>query len=219
MAGTARDQRFLASTRGLVVALLRRTPHTVDELAALLGITDNAVRSHLSTLERDGLVVQSGLRRTEGKPAHVFSVTANIDRLFPKAYAPVLGQLLDVLGERLPPAEVESTLREVGSRLAAELGPPSHQPIGNRIESAVGLIEELGGLAEVDTLDQPNGVIRIRGSSCPLQEAVLRRAEVCLMLESLLSDVIGAPVKQSCERGAAQPRCCFDVSVRERPAA
>ncbi len=218
MASSAWDQRFLFSTRGQVVALLRRTPRTVDELAAVLGITDNAVRSHLGTLERDGLVFQSGLRRTEGKPAHIYSVTANIDRLFPKAYGRVLGQLLDVLGERLPPEAVVAMLREVGSRLAAELGRSSQQPIGDRIERAVDLLEEWGGLVEVENVDEQSGVIRIRGYGCPLPSAVLRRSEVCLMVESLLAEVIGAPVKERCER-EAQPRCCFEVSVRERPAA
>ena len=41
------NERFFASTRGQVVARLRRTPETVNELAAALGLTDNAVRSHL----------------------------------------------------------------------------------------------------------------------------------------------------------------------------
>src|SRR5579859_781918 len=116
MASSVWDQRFLATTRGQVVALLRRTPRTVDELAAELGITDNAVRSHLGTLERDGLVRQSGIRRTEGKPAHVYGVTADVERLFPKPYGRVLGQVLDALGERLPPETVEATMHDAGAR-------------------------------------------------------------------------------------------------------
>jgi predicted ArsR family transcriptional regulator len=41
--------------RGRVVDQLRRAPQTVEELARILGITGNAVRSHLSTLEREEL--------------------------------------------------------------------------------------------------------------------------------------------------------------------
>ena len=54
------SNRFLSSTRGQVVQLLRRGEATVNELAAALSLTDNAVRSHLSTLERDGLVSTVG---------------------------------------------------------------------------------------------------------------------------------------------------------------
>ena len=41
-------QRFFSSTRGRIVALLRRTSRTVDELAQALDLTDNAVRAHLA---------------------------------------------------------------------------------------------------------------------------------------------------------------------------
>jgi predicted ArsR family transcriptional regulator len=46
-----------------VVALLRRTGFTVDELPRELDLTNNGVRAHLATLERDGIVRQSGVVR------------------------------------------------------------------------------------------------------------------------------------------------------------
>ena len=57
------DKRFFESTRGQIVTILRASPCTVEELAGKLELTNNAVRAHLLTLERDGLVRQSGLRR------------------------------------------------------------------------------------------------------------------------------------------------------------
>src|SRR5579859_3159534 len=96
-------QRILTSTRGRLVSLLRRETRTVDELAQILDLTDNAVRAHLATLERDGLVQQQGVRRTggSGKPAYSYTLTADAERLFPKAYGPVLHTLLDILDERM----------------------------------------------------------------------------------------------------------------------
>src|SRR5215212_4771854 len=102
MAPTRWDERFLASTRGRVVALLRRGRRTVDELAGDLDLTDNAVRAHLAALERDGLIRQTGTRRSGGKPAYAYDLTPDAERLFPKAYGPILCGLLDVLVERLP---------------------------------------------------------------------------------------------------------------------
>jgi predicted ArsR family transcriptional regulator len=58
--------RFLETTRGRVLAHLRRGPATVEELAQALGLTDNAIRPHLTALERDGLVRQTGVRRGPG---------------------------------------------------------------------------------------------------------------------------------------------------------
>jgi len=54
------EKRFFESTRGQIVTILRGSPATVDELARKLELTDNAVRAHLLTLERDGIVRQSG---------------------------------------------------------------------------------------------------------------------------------------------------------------
>src|SRR6478672_1043060 len=141
------DQRFLTSTRGRIVALLRRASSTVDELARALGLTDNAVRAHIATLERDGLVEQRGIRRGASKPAYAYELTPAAEQLFPKAYEPILGQLLSVLAERLPPAEFEHLLRTIGHRLAAE-HIASSAPMDLRLERAVSVLNGLGGLAE-----------------------------------------------------------------------
>src|SRR5919205_4412865 len=110
MAAARWDKRFFASTRGRIVALLRRATRTVDDLAQALGLTDNAVRAHLATLERDGLVHQEGVRRGSGKPAYAYALTPDAERLFPKPYAAVLDQLLDALDEHMVPEEVEAML-------------------------------------------------------------------------------------------------------------
>jgi predicted ArsR family transcriptional regulator len=95
------NQRFFASTRGRIVVLLRRGGQTVEELAHTLGLTDNAVRAHLITLERDGLVQQQGARPGKRKPSVVYDLAPAAEDLFPKAYGPVLRQLLQRLTERL----------------------------------------------------------------------------------------------------------------------
>ena len=53
--------RLFKSTRGKILELLRTRECTVNELADALHLTDNAVRAHLASLERDRLVVQSGM--------------------------------------------------------------------------------------------------------------------------------------------------------------
>src|SRR2546426_7763875 len=68
------NERFLGSTRGKVLSLLRRADLTVDQLAGELSLTGNAVRAHLSALERDGLVRPVSTRRSSRKPARVYSV-------------------------------------------------------------------------------------------------------------------------------------------------
>lgn len=206
---TGLNQRFFASTRGQVVALLRQGHATVEELATALELTDNAVRAHLAALERDGLVAQHGLRRGVGKPAYTYQLTSEAEGLFPKAYGTVLNLLLGVLDERLPPESVDDALREVGRRLAESYPAPTGD-LHDRVSEAVTLLGDLGGLAAIESA---NGVVTIAGRSCPLAAAVDGHPETCLLAEALLAEVIGAPVCQRCEPEV--PRCRFDVQPLE----
>jgi predicted ArsR family transcriptional regulator len=215
MAAGGWDQRFLATTRGQVVASLWKAPRTVDELAAALGITDNAVRAHLGSLERDGLVRQSGVRRTLAKPAYVYDVTPAAERLFSRAYGTVLGHLLDVLDERLGGDALASLLREVGGRLGAESGVATSRGLSERIERAVAALHELGSTLEVDPDSARHGVIRLRGYSCPLASATMSHPEACQVIEEFLANAVGARVKVRCER-EGRPRCCFEITPRRR---
>ena len=204
---TRPDARFLASTRGRVAALLRRAPRTVDDLAGALRITRNAVRSHLTTLERDGLVRQVGVRRGESKPFHLYELTPEAERLFPKPYGALVGELLGVLGERLGTDTLDQVLYETGRRLGDALGRvPGDLPV--RVRAAADLLNDLGGLTEVE--ERADGWI-IRGFSCPLAAAVAGHPRACLVAEALLAEVIGVPVRQTCNQG--EPLQC-EFAVR-----
>src|SRR6266571_976823 len=201
------NQRFFASTRGQIVTLLRRTSRTVDELAEALDLTDNAVRAHLATLERDGFVQQRGARRGSGKPAYVYDLAPAAEHLFPKSYGPVLHQLLEVLNERMPSGELEELLRTVGRRIADKWNiPPGDLRV--RLEAAVSVLNELGGMAE---LEKYEGTYRILGYSCPLAAAVPGHPEVCRLAETLLTELVGVPIQERCDR--SEPlRCRFEVA-------
>jgi predicted ArsR family transcriptional regulator len=201
------NQQFFASTRGRIVLLLRRAGRTVDELARDLDLTDNAVRAHLATLERDDLVRPTGTRRGGGKPAVVYNLTLEAEQLFPKAYAPVLQQLLAVLSTCLPAERVAEIMENTGQRLAAQwsIAPGT---LRARLQQAVAILNELGGLAELEECDES---YVIRGYDCPFAAVVPGHPEVCQLAKTLLTNLIGEPVEEHCERGGAA-HCCFTTA-------
>jgi len=208
MARTNWNRRFFASTRGRILTLLRRSSRTVDELAQALDLTHTAVRAHLAALERDGLIQQRGERRGSGKPSSVYDLTPEGEYLFPKSYGQLLYQLLDVLSERKPAGEVETLLREVGRRMAAQWKiPPGDLRV--RLEAAVEVLNELGGLMERETGEE---TLCIRGYRCPFATVVLEHPEVCHLAETLLTELVGVPVQEQCERTGPVP-CRFVVPV------
>jgi predicted ArsR family transcriptional regulator len=208
-------ERLLSSTRGQIIGLLRRSPSTVNDLAAALGLTDNAVRAHLAAMERDGLVEQRrGPVRGVGKPAQLYALTPAADALLPKAYAPVLGVLLQTLGERMGRDELAGLLREVGRRAAAGRGREAAD-VRMRIEAAYGVLGEMGGVAEIEEAD---GAVTIRGFSCPLAALVPGHPEVCQLAEAMLTEIVGIPVREHCDKGE-RPRCCFHIPLDAAAAA
>ena len=209
---TRLGQRLFSTTRGRIVLLVRRSARTVDELTQLLGVTRNAVREHLATLERDGLVQRSGVRRGDGKPAQLYALTPEAAELFPRGYAPVLQGLLDELTKQFSPESLEGLLRGVGHRLA-DGRPIPRGGVRERLAAGAELLNELGGLAEAKEVE---GVLVIQGWSCPLALVVVAHPELCRVLETTLAEFVGLPVQQRCDV-REPPRCYFTVATAPEP--
>jgi len=208
----AMGQKFLETTRGQIVALLRRDPRTVEELAGSLGLTDNAIRNHLATLERDGVVAQAGLRRGSGagKPAVVYELHPDSEALFSRAYAPVLRAMIEILVAELSAQQTDVVLRRVGHELAKEMGGEAKGDLRSRVRAAAAVLTALGG--DVDVI-QEGDTLRVRGSGCPLSAAVAAQPQVCRAVETLVADVSGASATSRCEHGR-RPRCCFEFEPK-----
>jgi predicted ArsR family transcriptional regulator len=194
-------------TRGQIVTLLRQSGLTANEIAARLGLTHNAIRGHLAALQREGLIREAGRQRGASRPAVIYEVVPEAEAIFSKAYIPFVAQLVRVLRERVRQDELDEIMRVVGRRLAAEW-PRLSGDLSRRVEAASALLEDLGALNEVEKL---NGGYVIRGHGCLLAAAVHGRPEVCRAIESLLAELVEAPVRECCERGA-RPRCCFEIT-------
>jgi predicted ArsR family transcriptional regulator len=212
MTASRLDTKFFASTRGQIIILLRRAVRTVEELAQLLGLTDNAVRSHLSSLERDGLVEQRGARRGSGKPAFTYGLSAEAEGLFPKPYTAVLAAILDVLAEELSPEQQDNLLRVAAARLAGEQNKKGTAgDITARLEAGTNLLNELGGLAELEKIGE---TYIIRGFSCPLAAVVPNHPQVCKLAETLLKEYTGLPLQENCQRGDTLS-CTFVINHKQ----
>lgn len=211
------NRRFLDSTRGRLLAQLRAGVRTVDEMAEGLKLTDNAVRQHLTALERDGMIRQVGVRRGKGagKPAVLYELHPDAEPLLSRAYAPVLSALIEVLVDELPTRQANRVLRETGRRLAQGAGGRATGDPGERARAAAAVLTALGGDVEVD---ERRGVVTLRGSACPLASAVSRSPETCRAVESLVAEITGGDVSQCCEH-AERPRCCFKVRPAKSSAA
>jgi predicted ArsR family transcriptional regulator len=67
-------------------------------------------------------------------------------------------------------------------------------------------------MAEMGEEIDASGRLTIRGFCCPLREAVMARPEACAVAEALLTDLIGVPVRERCDK-TGDPRCCFEIAA------
>lgn len=199
--------RLVGETRGRLLVLLRRGRKSIADLGVALGVTDNAVRTHIAALERDGLVEPAGVQRdTGGKPARLYGLTDQAEELFPKAYAVVLSALLREIELQDGRDRVLALLRVVGEKAAA-----AHATVAEgleaRVEAAATVLRGLGGDVEVERAGEG---WRLCGYGCPLSAVAAEHAEVCALAEALVAEITGRPVREECDR-SGRPRCAFRI--------
>ena len=198
------EQEYGSTTRGHIVTLLRGGNHSVDELAAELGLTDNAVRAHLAILQHEQIVHTVGVRRGEGagKPATVYGIAPGAQPMFSRAYSPLLAALLAELRAHRTPDAMRRLLQRVGHRMAPAKAKGTMEA---RVRAGSDLLNELGGSTAVA---RDEGALVIRGHGCPLSEAVTECPETCRAVEQMLTEMTGVRAVESCDRDGP-PNCQF----------
>ncbi|MGE5173886.1 MAG: helix-turn-helix transcriptional regulator [Betaproteobacteria bacterium] len=197
-----------AGARDRIVQLLLRRKSTIESMATMLGVTENAVRAQIALLQREGIVEIQGEVKGTRRPAAVYGLRPGADIHFSKAYPVILSHLTHVLAQKLSQAEFRSVMRELGQRLAGSVPRPSGSP-RERVTGALKFLKVLGSTAE---LTEENGKIVISSFGCPIAEAVIADARSCIAMEALLKDLTGLPVAEHCDHGA-HPSCRFEIKI------
>src|SRR5260370_8253466 len=113
------------STRMEVLELLRRKGHaSAETISSDLGVTANAVRQHLTNLERDGFVVSHPERRRRGRPSLLFSLTERADSVFPKRYAQLASMVLQEVQEMGGPGALAAVFAPIPTPHPPPTPPP-----------------------------------------------------------------------------------------------
>ena len=204
-------KQLLDTSRGRIVTLLQRGALTVDDLASKVSLTPNAVRAQITTMERDGVVRRVGQRPGTTRPSHLFELTPEVEQLLSQAYIPLLTHLVGVFAGGLPHDQVDTLLRQAGKSLADELalGKRLSGGLRSRVSLASELLnEQLGAVTRVEE----NGGYVIRGAGCPLSALTGKHPAVCLAIESLVERIVGASVRECCDR-TGRPNCCFKIAM------
>jgi predicted ArsR family transcriptional regulator len=203
-------KQLLDTSRGRIVTLLQRGALTVDDIAARMGLTANAVRVQITGMERDGVVQRAGQRPGATRPSNIFELTSEVEQLLSRAYIPFLTQLVRVFADGLPQDQVEMFFREAGRGMVEELALRKRVSgdLRTRVKMASDLLnDELGAITHVEE----NSLV-IRGIACPLAAVTGKHPAVCGAMGSLLVEILDVQVSECCDR-SERPKCCFEIKA------
>jgi predicted ArsR family transcriptional regulator len=168
------DDVLAQPTRAKLFATLQELmrPASTEELAGLLGLHVNGVRTHLARLAEAGLISRERVRHGRGRPRDGWTVSAR-----PTAYADLGKWLVRAIG---PTAKELRQVEEAGREVGAELAPPDGD-----------LFSALGALGFQPAVEETaDGSCYVLGN-CPYREAVTEnQAVVCTMHRGLTRGIL-----------------------------
>ena len=198
------------STRMEILELLRRRGRSSAEtIAGDLGVTPNAVRQHLTNLERESLVHSQPERSGRGRPSLLFALTERADAVFPKRY----GQLATMVLQEVQDLGGPEALDEIFARVAARHAGAIEKDLAalgfdEKLDRVVAWIGRAGTLVEQSEI--PEGV-RVTIHNCPFRNTALKFPQVCTITPQLITRLTGAAVSQSDSIHRRDPYCSFVV--------
>jgi predicted ArsR family transcriptional regulator len=171
---------------------------TVDALAKILDVSRNAVRQHIMSLERDGLVAKGKTQPSGGRPEQLYVLTPAGEERFPRQYSWFSEMLLQILQAEFGSAGLEEKLLEMGRSVANSLMMrlPDKGNTSKLIAAIAEIMQEIGYDAVAKTED---GEQEIEAHNCVFHKLATKCPQVCSFDLALLSSCSGREVEhRSC---------------------
>jgi len=200
--GTRQEQilnLLLAAANGL----------SIDELAAEMQISRNAVKQHLVGLEKEQLVAEAALNSTGGRPARSYKLTEQGRNRLPKQYGWFCQLLLVELKAELGEAALRQMLGRMGANLAQSLAPQfsGKSPQAKRL-ALVELMQTLGYRAELETDDgQPS----LKAVNCVYHDLAQQIPELCEFDRALIGTLLDSTIEQTACMAQQDCACRFRI--------
>jgi predicted ArsR family transcriptional regulator len=195
----------------LNLLLERKDGLSIDQLAGELGITRNAVREHVSALERDRLVEARAFTVTKGRPGRLYALSARGLSLFPKQYDLMARLLLENMISRLGGEEAIVQLRALGAQLAQPLkGRVGAGDLKRKARDVALLMRELGYESSAPNAEAPT----IEALNCVYHDLAKDDQKVCELDLALIGELADAEVEHRACMARGDNACVFCLKAK-----
>lgn len=178
------------STREQILNLLKiKNQLTVATIAEELNITEMAVRRHLNTLERDGIVETTLQRQAMGRPTNVYQLSHEGQEMFPRDYGNFTIEILKNI-EELDGQEKINELFEMRRKKLKEKYEKrmTSQSFEERVYELANIHNEEGFMTEIEKRE--DGSFVFKEYNCPIAEVARHFPSVCYSELNLFKEVL-----------------------------
>lgn len=164
----------------------------VDALVERLGITANAVRQHLTALEKDGWVQRQSSPARRGRPSFSYTLSRKGQEAFPRRYADLAASLIAELSDVLGEEQLHQTMARLGQRAARDLAPSEQTMAAPDIANA---LHAAGYDAELEP--SAPGYAQVAAHNCVFHKLAEAHPAVCAFDLAFLSQASGQPIEHT----------------------
>lgn len=185
---------------------------TLEQLSERLGVTRNAVRQHVTALERDGLVTAQGMRPGVRRPSRTYGLTELGAEEFPRRYdllaLSLLEALRDTVGDEVAERVLDSLVERVADRWLSTL---ERLAPAERTAEVVKIMNRLGYHARVvaEPVGRREEIGAVEAVNCVYHRVARETRLVCRFDERLLSRLLGRPVGLTSCMAEGDGSCVF----------
>lgn len=205
---------LLGSTQQHLLKLLNKHKDglTIGELTDLLNVSRNAVKQHLTGLEKTNLIEPGSQQKTAGRPTQSYILTEKGREYFPRKYSWLAQILLENIRAEKDAKGLKKFLDKIGSSISAQYMPRLEKlSIKDRLQATADILSELGYEADVYPAKNKNESYRLEVSNCVFQHLVRSCPEICSFDLGLLTTLTGQKIEQHGCIAQGKNACCFGV--------
>jgi len=178
----------------LALLLGTKTGLSIDAIAEKIRISRNAVKQHLTVLEKDLLIQAGQLNLTKGRPSRSYILTDLGVNKFTKQYSWFCNLLISELKEEMGSEALALFMGRLGSKIAGSLAAQfKDQNAEEKVQTLRTILQNLGYQA---TVQLHEGAMTISAVNCVFHDLAQEYAELCEFDRSLIRTLLDNPVEQ-----------------------
>lgn len=191
--------------------LLKKSEHmTVAEMSKEMGITPMAVRQHLMSLEKRGIINYSTKKYGIGRPVFLYRLTERARDFFPKAYGEFVNEMLHTIVKMDGRKKLEKLFQERKDKLLkARLSAMGEiKPVEQRVRALAKLLDAEGYMVDVE---DDGDYLDLKEFNCLLHSVAEEFPEACKYELDLYRNLLGNDVERTeCQRDGF-PACVYKI--------